>query len=87
MAAMHQGAEQMPSRATDKGSAASGAKQQNSRWQIRREIRSSESRLMDSDKAAHAVAVMLHLRSCYVSKAAILTVPVQPVPAENRSPA
>jgi len=31
--------------------------------------------------------VMLHLRSCYVSKAAILTVPAQPVPVENRSPA
>jgi hypothetical protein len=39
------------------------------------------------DKAAPAAAVMLHLRSCYVSKAAILTVPVQPVPVENRSPA
>ena len=31
--------------------------------------------------------VVLHLRSCYVSKAAILTVPVQLVPVENRSPA
>jgi hypothetical protein len=31
-------------------------------------------------------AVMLHLRSCYVSKAAILTALVQPVPVENRSP-
>ena len=29
------------------------------------------------DKASPAVAVMLHLRSCYVSKAAILTVPAQ----------
>ena len=29
-------------------------------------------------KAAPAPAVMLHLRSCYVSKAAILTVPAQP---------
>jgi hypothetical protein len=38
-------------------------------------------------KAAPDVAVMLHLRSRYVSKAAILTVPVPPVPAENRSPA
>src|ERR1700722_14236210 len=34
-----------------------------------------------------STAVMLHLRSCYVSKAAILTVPVHPVPVENRSPA
>jgi hypothetical protein len=39
------------------------------------------------DKASPAVAVMLHLRACYVSKAAILTVPVQVVPTENRSPA
>ena len=30
--------------------------------------------------------VMLHLRSCYVSKAAILTIPVRSVPVENRSP-
>jgi hypothetical protein len=30
---------------------------------------------------------MLHLRSCYVSKAAILTLPIQLVPVENRSPA
>jgi hypothetical protein len=39
------------------------------------------------DKASPAAAVMLHLRFCYVSKAAILTVPVQVVPTENRSPA
>ena len=38
--------------------------------------------MMSSD-----VAVMLHLRACYVSKAAILTVPVLLVPVENRSPA
>jgi len=38
-------------------------------------------------KAAPSVAVMLHLRSRYVSKAAILTVPVPRVPVENRSPA
>jgi hypothetical protein len=38
------------------------------------------------DKASPAAAVMLHLRSCYVSKAAILTSPVLPVPAVNRSP-
>src|SRR5947208_4519390 len=29
------------------------------------------------DKASPAAAVVLHLRSCYVSKAAILTVPVR----------
>jgi len=39
------------------------------------------------DKPAPTPAVMLHLRSCYVSKAAILTIPVQSVPVENRSPA
>jgi hypothetical protein len=39
------------------------------------------------DKASPRDAVMLHLRSCYVSKAAILTVPVSLVPVENRSPA
>ncbi len=30
------------------------------------------------DKASPAAFVMLHLRSCYVSKAAILTIPVRP---------
>ena len=39
------------------------------------------------DKASPAAAVMLHLRSRYVSKAAILTVPALPAPVENRSPA
>jgi hypothetical protein len=38
-------------------------------------------------KASPATAVMLHLRSRYVSKAAILTVPVPRVSVENRSPA
>jgi predicted dienelactone hydrolase len=38
------------------------------------------------DKASPDAAVMLHLRSCYVSKAAILTLPVQLVSVENRSP-
>jgi hypothetical protein len=46
-----------------------------------------KSRPRDCDKAAPATAVMLHLRGCYVSKAAILTIPVQSVPVENRSPA
>jgi hypothetical protein len=40
-----------------------------------------------SDKARDHVAVMLHLRVRYVSKAAILTVPAPLVPVENRSPA
>ena len=35
----------------------------------------------------HSAAVMLHLRACYVSKAAILTDPALPVSAENQSPA
>jgi hypothetical protein len=39
------------------------------------------------DKAAPMACLMLHLRSCYVSKAAILTVPVLLVLVENRSPA
>src|SRR5579871_1673974 len=39
------------------------------------------------DTASPEAAVMLHLRSCYVSKAAILTVSALPVPAQNRSPA
>jgi hypothetical protein len=38
------------------------------------------------DNASSAAAVMLHLRSCYVSKAAILTLPGQFGPVENRSP-
>jgi hypothetical protein len=33
--------------------------------------------------ARQAAAVMLHLRSCYVSKAAIFTVPALPVPVEK----
>jgi hypothetical protein len=39
------------------------------------------------DKAAPVTCLMLHLRSRYVSKAAILTVPVLHVLVENRSPA
>lgn len=39
------------------------------------------------DKASSTPVVMLHLRSCYVSKAAILTLPVPSVSVENRSPA
>jgi hypothetical protein len=41
----------------------------------------------DMRQGIAGAAVMLHLRSCYVSKAAILTIPVQLVPVENRSPA
>jgi hypothetical protein len=52
------------------------------RWKIASEIH----RHMTRDKASPDVAVMLHLRSCYVSKAAILTLPVQLVSVENRSP-
>jgi hypothetical protein len=39
------------------------------------------------NQASPDVAVMLHLRFRYVSKAAILTLPVQLVSVENRSPA
>jgi hypothetical protein len=41
----------------------------------------------DRDKASLVACLMLHLRSRYVSKAAILTVPVRLVLVENRSPA
>ena len=44
-------------------------------------------RKLTCDKASPDVAVMLHLRACYVSKAAILTTPAPRVPVENRSPA
>ena len=86
MAAMHQKAEQMASSVTDKVSRVSP----NSRMRgdgFVGKFALGNRRLWICDKAALGVAVMLHLRSCYVSKAAILTVPVQPVPAENRSPA
>jgi hypothetical protein len=49
--------------------------------------RPSQRRQIVCDKARHECAVMLHLLSRYVSKAAILTVPALPVPVENRSPA
>jgi hypothetical protein len=39
------------------------------------------------DKASPVACLMLHLRSRYVSKAAILTLPVLLVLVENRSPA
>jgi hypothetical protein len=39
------------------------------------------------DKASPVRVVMLHLRACYVSKAAILTIPALHGPVENRSPA
>jgi hypothetical protein len=39
------------------------------------------------DMASPRGGVMLRLRFCYVSKAAILTIPVRHVPVENRSPA
>jgi hypothetical protein len=38
-------------------------------------------------QGAPACLVMLHLRARYVSKAAILTLPIRFVPVENRSPA
>src|SRR6478672_7192484 len=38
------------------------------------------------DKASPACSVMLHLRACYVSKAAILTISAHHGPVENRSP-
>ncbi len=54
---------------------------------IRLKFRPGNLGLRTCDKAAPAMPVMLHLRSRYVSKAAILTVPVPSVSAGNRSPA
>jgi hypothetical protein len=54
---------------------------------IRRKIALEDDLGSTCDKAVAGAAVMLHLRLCYVSKAAILTVPVQVVLTENRSPA
>ena len=47
----------------------------------------TESKKSICDNASLARAVMLHLRACYVSKAAILTIRTPRVPVENRSPA
>src|SRR5258707_12382813 len=61
------------------------------RWILRRRIRLKiaieNHGKTTCDKASPAVAVVLHLPSRYVSKAAILTLPILPVPVENRSPA
>jgi hypothetical protein len=54
---------------------------------MRLEIRAKNQIGMARDKISPAAAVMLHLRACYVSKAAILPIPVRSVPVENRSPA
>ena len=64
----------------------SPAKDAESRSPIRWKIAFGIHRHRTCDKASPDAAVMLHLRSCYVSKAAILTLPVQLVPVENRSP-
>jgi hypothetical protein len=54
---------------------------------IRRKIACKKSRksrvAIARDKISPAAAVMLHLRACYVSKAAILTIPVRSVPVEK----
>ncbi|HEV7636268.1 MAG TPA: hypothetical protein VGO54_12615 [Bradyrhizobium sp.] len=44
-------------------------------------------RVVTCDKAAPVGVVVLHLRARYVSKAAILTLPIRSVSVENRSPA
>jgi hypothetical protein len=54
---------------------------------IRRKLALEDDLGSTRDKAIAGAAVMLHLRLCYVSKAAILPVPVQVVLTENRSPA
>jgi hypothetical protein len=53
--------------------------------EFRGRIRNDES--AGCDKAAPVACLMLHLRSRYVSKAAIFTVPVLLALVENRSPA
>jgi hypothetical protein len=55
--------------------------------QMRSEVAADRACKAMCDKASPGVVVVLHLRFCYVSKAAILTVPVQSVSVENRSPA
>jgi hypothetical protein len=86
MEAMHWSAEHLPSLVTCKSVGG-----QKLRRPIRRKTASKNRRSNDydepCDKASPAAVVMLHLRSRYVSKAAILTVPILFVPVENRSPA
>jgi hypothetical protein len=51
------------------------------------EVRAGRANTQVCDKASPARGVMLHLRACHASKAAILTIPAFRVPVENRSPA
>lgn len=82
-AAMRQCAEPTASLATSKGPRFGGGSGKICRGDFERKRRLADT----CDKAAPAAAVMLHLRSCYVSKAAILTIPIPQVSVENRSPA
>jgi hypothetical protein len=80
---MHLGMERISRRlAAGVGPARDAESRSPIRWKIASEIH----RHRTCDKASPDAAVMLHLRSCYVSKAAILTLPVQFVSVENRSP-
>ena len=64
-----------------------GARPMNLHRQIGCEIPRRHHGQSTCDRPSPVAAVMLHLRSCYVSKAAILTLPIRFVPVENRSPA
>ena len=81
---MHHGAERFPLLGRGYAWQATGVSPVTDELRKKRPSTSSAS-AMRQGIAGHPV--MLHLRSCYVSKAAILTVPVHPVPVENRSPA
>jgi hypothetical protein len=88
MEPMHPAREQMSGLVTVQKAAALIRKERINSWQlIRLKFRPGNLGLRTCDKAAPAMPVMLHLRSRYVSKAAILTVPVPSVSAGNRSPA
>ena len=86
-AAMHRSAERMARELTPKSRSTIAVGGASLPARTACQAPSKKRRNTSSGKLAPGAAVMLHLRSRYVSKAAILTVPVSPVPVENRSPA
>jgi hypothetical protein len=87
MDAMHQEAEQISAWVKLRTVRFVRCRQTNLAKRIRLKASKESSPMGMRGKAVPAAAVMLHLRSCYVSKAAILTLPILFVPVENRSPA
>ena len=77
-AAMHSAAERIAAWNFRNASARVGRRWKNCGTAPLKKFRRPVTRQRTCDKAAPAPAVMLHLRSRYVSKAAILTVPAQP---------